>query len=197
MPSRSMASSEVKDIVQKLKLHRPVIHFSYLSLLWLIFLTLLAVAQPVLAQPVKIMPFGVWSEGIVNHVTYRYDLWFNLIDAGFDVDFVGSKARERTSPNPDLYPKYLTEFDRDHEGYGATFSYKLIEISETVSARIKPDIVLLWLGAFDILRHGSSGATNTIIAIPDIIENFRSEVPGVTILLGLTSHVAVLDAKHR
>jgi len=182
--------------VQKLKLHRPVIRSSYLSPLWVIFLTLLAIAQPVLAQPVKIMPFGVWTEGRQHLVTYRYDLWFNLIDAGFDVDFVGSKRNTVDSPNLDLYPKYLTEFDRDHQGHGATFSDELIGVAKSASARHQPDIVLLWLGAYDILQQGAGGAVNTKFAIPDIIEGIRSYVPGVTILLGLTSHVTVLDAKH-
>ncbi len=182
--------------MQKLKLHRPVIRSSCLSPLWVIFLTLLAVAQPVLAQPVKIMPFGVWTEGIAHHVTYRYDLWFNLIDAGFDVDFVGSKRNTTDGPNLDLYPKYLTEFDRDHQGHGSTFADEMVALGKTAAARHKPDIVLLWVGAYDILQQGAGGVTNAKFAIPDIIEGIRSFVPGVTILLGLTSHVTVLDAKH-
>jgi len=179
--------------VQKLKLHRPVIRSLRLSLLWLIFLTLLAVAQPVLAEPVKIMPFGVWTEGIRHRATYRYDLWFNLIDAGFDVDFVGSKTNTSDGPRLDWYPKYLTEFDRDHQGYGSTFASDLVGSAQIVSARHQPDIVLLWLGAYDLYQPGGGSVK---LAIPEIIENFRSEVPGVTILLGLTHYVPALKEAH-
>jgi lysophospholipase L1-like esterase len=182
--------------MQKVTLHRSAIRLSCRSLLWIIFFILLSIAQSAHAKPVKIMPFGVWTEGIKHHVTYRYDLWFNLIDAGFDVDFVGSKRNGRDSPNLDLYPKYLTEFDRDHQGHGATFSDELIGVAKSASARHQPDIVLLWLGAYDILQQGAGGVVNTKFAIPDIIEGIRSFVPGVTILLGLTSQVQILEAEH-
>jgi hypothetical protein len=182
--------------MQKLILHKSVERSLRRSASWVIFLTVLAIAQPVLAQSVKIMPFGTWTEGTVRHVSYRYDLWFNLIDAGFEVDFVGSKTNTGDSVNLDLYPKYLTEFDRDHQGDGAVLSSEMIGVAKIASAEHKPDIVLLWLGAYDILQLGAGGATNTQFATRDIIEGIRSEVPGVTILLGLTSRVDVLDAIH-
>jgi lysophospholipase L1-like esterase len=160
----------------------------------MIFLTLLAVAQPVLAQPVKIMPFGTWTEGRDNHVSYRYDLWFNLTEAGYDVDFVGSKRDTLDSPNLDLYPKYFTGFDRNHEGHSSTFSSDQVEIAKLASAAYKPDIVLIWLGAYDIFRRGARGVDTAEPAIRDTIEGIRSVVPGVTLLLGLTHRVPALQA---
>ena len=146
-------------------------------------------------QAVKIMPFGSWTEGLEGHVSYRYDLWFNLIDAGFDVDFVGRKSNIGSGiPDPDLYPEYLTDFDRDHQGYGAAFAGAMVEVVKDASATYKPDIVLAWVGAYDIWQRGAGAVVNVNLAIRDTIEGIRSEVPGVTILLGLTHQVLVLDS---
>jgi hypothetical protein len=178
------------------KLHRPVLRSSCLSPLGVIFLTLLAVAQPVLAEPVKIMPFGTWAGGLNGYVSYRYDLWFKLTDAGFDVDFVGNRRDTGGSVDMDLYPEYLTAFDRDHQGAEAAFSSDMVGIATSVSAAHEPDIVLLWAGPFDLLRQGAGGVTNARFAIPDIIEGIRRYTPGVTILLAQCSHADPLEAAH-
>ena len=90
---------------------------SYLSSLRVIFFILIAIAQTAHGKAVKILPLGdSWTEGVGHHVSYRYDLWFNLIEAGFDVDFVGNKNNTFNGPNLDLYPEYLNGFDRDHQG---------------------------------------------------------------------------------
>jgi acyl-CoA thioesterase-1 len=180
--------------VQKLKLHRPVIRSLCLSPLWVIFITLLAVAQPVLAEPVKIMPFGSWTEGTRKHVSYRYDLWFNLVDAGFDVDFVGTNRNAGGGVDLNKYPEYWTSFDRDHQGLASTFSDDMVGPARVASARHKPDIVLIWMGSYDIFQQGAGGVGTAKFAIRDTIEAIRSEVPGVTILLGLTHQVPVLKA---
>ncbi|MFC1695750.1 hypothetical protein ACFL1C_06465 [Pseudomonadota bacterium] len=185
--------------MQKLKSHVPVIRSSCMPLLWVIFLTLSVAAQPVLAQPVKIMPIGDWTEGTDGLVSYRYDLWFDLTDAGYDVDFVGSACAQRDFPNLDLYPKYLTDFDCDHEGVSSAFSSDYekfasdyVEIAKLASAAYEPDIVLIWLGAYDIAVRRASGVALADSAIRDTINGIRSVVPGVTLLLGLVHRVPVL-----
>ena len=168
--------------MQKGTFHRPALRSSYLSSPCLIFLILLAIAQYAHAQPVKILPLGnSWTEGVNHHVSYRYDLWFGLIDAGFDVDFVGIKNDTFDDLNLDLYPKYLTEFDRDHQGTAGIRSDVLVGIARAESARHQPDIVLLWTGGPDLAGQG--GLVNATFSIPDIIEGIRNFVPGVTILL--------------
>jgi len=170
--------------MQKVKLRRPEKSFSCLNSLWVTFFIVLAVAQSAHAQPVKILPLGdSWTDGVGHHVSYRYDLWFKLIDAGFDVDFVGNKRFTLDSPDLELYPKYLTEFDRDHQGQAGTRSDELVVIAKTVSAKYQPDIVLLWAGAVDLVWYGATGVTNADFGLRDIIEGIRSFVPGVTILL--------------
>jgi len=53
----------------------------------------MATTQSAHAQVVKILPLGdSWTDGVGHHVSDRYDLWFDLIDAGFDVDFVGIRS---------------------------------------------------------------------------------------------------------
>ena len=180
--------------MQKVILHRPTTRFSCLSSLSVIFFTLLVLAQSAHGQAVKIMPFGSWTAGTIHHVGYRYDLWFNLIDAGFDVDFVGGRRSTGDGPDLDLYPEYQTSFDRDHQGHGGTFADKMVGIGKSASATHKPDIVLVWVGAYDIWQRGAGGVATS--AIRNIIEGIRSSVPEVTILLGLTHQVLVLEAAH-
>lgn len=182
--------------MQKLKFYWPVICSSCLSPLWLLAFTLLAVAQPVLAEPVKILPLGTWTAGLDGYVSYRYDLWFKLTDAGFDVDFVGNKKDPGGGVDMDKYPEYLTGFDRDHQGLEATLSSDMVGLATFLSAAHELDIVLLWAGPYDLLQQGAGGAISAKFAIPEIIEGIRKSNPGVTILLAECSHASPLEAAH-
>jgi len=165
-------------------LNQPATRCSRLSSLWVIFFILLVVAQSAHGQAVKILPLGdSWTDGVKHHVSYRYDLWFKLIDAGFEVDFVGNKKITFDGPDLDLYPKYLTEFDRDNEGHAGFRTEELVRIAKAASAGHRPDIVLLWAGGADLGWLGASGVSNARFGLRDIIEGIRSFVPGVTILL--------------
>jgi len=162
-----------------------------------IFLTLLAVAQSALAQPVKILPLGdSQTEGVNHHVSYRYDLWFKLTEAGFDVDFVGNKRNTFDGPDLDLYPKYLTSFDRDHQGQAGSRTDELVAVAKSVSAAHQPDIVLLFAGGTDLVQLGARGVNNAKFGLRDIIEGIRSQVPGVTILLSLLHQVLLPATVH-
>ena len=177
-------------------LHQPPKRFSRLSSLWVISFILLVLAQSAHGQPVKIMPFGTWTAGLNGYVSYRYDLWFNLIDAGFDVDFVGNKMNPGGGVKMDLYPDYLTGFDRDHQGLEGTLSSDMVALSKSMSAAYNPDIVLLWMGPYDLLTQGAGGVVNASFAIRAAIEGIRKFTPGVKILLGLVSHATPLEAAH-
>ena len=51
--------------------------------------------------------------GVVFFESYRYGLWKNLVDYGYDFDFVGRQKDYGT------YAEYLDqEFYKDHEGQG-------------------------------------------------------------------------------
>ena len=182
--------------MQKVILHRPTTRLSCLSSLGKILFIILVFAQSAHGQAVKIMPFGTWTSGLNGYVSYRYDLWFDLIDAGFDVDFVGKKIDPGGGVNMDLYPDYLTGFDRDHQGLEGTLSSDMVALSRSMSATYNPDIVLLWMGPYDLLTQGAGGVANANFAIRDAIEGIRQFTPEVTILLALCSHATPLEAAH-
>ena len=152
-----------------------------------ILLILLTVAQNTYGQAVKIMPMGdSLTSGYRQYASYRYDLWFDLVDAGFEVDFVGSMTTTYSgTPNLDLYPSYLTTFDRDHEGHSGAVTDDLAYLANSVSSRHQPDIVLLWVGVNDIWADGAGGVIQATFRMRDIIEGLRASVPGVIILLAL------------
>jgi len=143
-----------------------------------------AIARPALAEPIRIMPFGdSWTEGYGDHVSYRYDLYFLLKDAGYDVDFVGNKTQPYSGPDLSLYPRYQTEFDPDHQGTSAFRADQLAVFAGSVAAKHKPHVLLLWAGGGDIDRLGADGVGNAQAALQEIITKFRSEVPDITILM--------------
>jgi hypothetical protein len=151
----------------------------------MILFILLALARSAHGEAVKIMPLGdSHTEGGRHHVSYRYDLWFDLIDAGFDVDFVGNKSTTYDGPNLDWYPEYLTAFDRDHAGQWGARTDQLVEPATFASASHQPDIVLLQAGGNDIGQLGEVGIVHADAGLRDIIGGIRSVVPGVTFLLG-------------
>jgi len=171
--------------MQKFLLNRPATRFSCLSPLWVIFFILLVVAQSAHGQAVKIMPLGdSLTSGHRGYISYRYDLWFDLIDAGFDVDFVGNRQNIYRDTNPDWYPD-LTKEDQDHEGWSGYRTAELVGVATDSSSKHQPDIVLLLAGVNDIWGQGEFGVTSARAGLRDIIGGIRSNVPGVTILLGL------------
>lgn len=153
--------------------------------LLVIALILSSLAHAADGQRVKILPLGdSWTSGHLGHVSYRYDLWFDLSEAGFDVDFVGDLTETYHQVQLELYPRYLTDFDRDHSGYWGYETYQLVDIAAEVASSRQPDIVLLWAGGNDIYYQGGAAAMSVRFGLRDTIEALRSAVPGVTILLG-------------
>jgi len=147
-------------------------------------------ADTAFGQAVRIMPMGDGQTvGNRRYVSYRYDLWFDLLDAGFNVDFVGGNISTDGSPNLDWYPEYLTTFDRNHQaisGYDQGYTNQLAQIAGSAAGVHQPDIVLLWAGAVDIWFGGSGSVGSARQGLSDIIAGIRSSVPGATILLALT-----------
>jgi len=145
---------------------------------------LLVSAQTAQAQPIKVMPFGdIETKGHNLKVGYRYPLWYLLTDAGFDIDFVGSQNATQTAIDTTWYPDYDTTFDRDHEGWFDTQTDVLITRASTAAETFKPDIVLIMAGFVDVWYGGEVGVSKARTNLPEIIDRFREQVPGVTILL--------------
>ena len=60
------------------------------------------------------------TNGGQSHVSYRYELWFDLEQQGFTVDFVGSQTEIDGGDPPNLswYPDYFTGFDPESSWSG-------------------------------------------------------------------------------
>jgi lysophospholipase L1-like esterase len=141
-------------------------------------------AGPATAQT-RIMPLGdSITQGGQGYASYRYELWFDLLGAGYSVDFVG--RRDFTNggdPVLTWYPEYLTTFDRDHEGYWGWRTDEIATIVLAATTAAQPEIVLIHLGTNDIGQMGAAGVVNADANLRAIIGIVRAVVPDVTILL--------------
>ncbi len=104
------------------------------------------------AEPVRIMPLGdsitydntaadednPRPEG--ERTAYRGYLWYNLQDAGYEADFVGSEIAGQ-----DITPA----FDPDNEGHPGWSSYKLEDHTYDFLVKNPADIILLHIGTND------------------------------------------------
>src|SRR5580765_1323778 len=119
----------------------------------------LCFTQKTVQAQVRILPFGDSVTASVSpHNSYRFWLWHKLTDNGFNVDFVGTQngVADGAPANPD--------FDMDHEGHpGWTTMDGLIHV-DSIAAATQPDIVLLDLGANDVIQG---------VPIPTIIAQLK------------------------
>jgi lysophospholipase L1-like esterase len=134
----------------------------------------------------RILPLGdSITQGSQGFASYRYALWFQLQQAGHDVDFVGqgSAVFGGGTPNLGTYPLYLTTFDRDHEGHWGWRTDEIAAIAGTIANATQPDVALVHLGTNDIGQQGAAGVANADTHLRSIVAQLRSAVPDVTILL--------------
>ncbi|MGB5473208.1 MAG: LamG-like jellyroll fold domain-containing protein, partial [Gammaproteobacteria bacterium] len=82
-------------------------------------------------SPVAIMPLG---DSITNMQGYRPQLYFDLVDAGYNVDFVGTRT-DSTGTH-----------DRNHEGHGGITISGVAASLNTWLTQNPPDAVLLHIG---------------------------------------------------
>jgi hypothetical protein len=104
------------------------------------------------AEPIRIMPLGdsiTYGENEADiddprptgeRAAYRGYLWYNLQDAGYEADFVGSEvAGEAITP----------AIDPDNEGHPGWTSYKLEDHTYNFLAKNPADVILLHIGTND------------------------------------------------
>lgn len=129
-----------------------------------------------LLSAVKIMPLGdSITESFVDHASYRFFLYNQLVQAGYNVDFVGTK--HGVNGGSPLY----SNFDQDHEGHSGDRADEVATNVEQWATQTKPDVVLLHLGSNDLEQDQSN--STTIDDLSDVIANLRAAVPKVKILL--------------
>ncbi|PVX23189.1 MAG: hypothetical protein CW691_11345, partial [Candidatus Bathyarchaeum sp.] len=117
-------------------------------------------------ETVKIMPLGdSITRGVPpwdNPTGYRQELYVDLINSGFNVDFVGSLT--------DGSGAFPPVFDTDHEGHGGWYAN---EIRDNVIGWLDAnpaDVVLLHIGTNDI----SAGDEYVVDEVEDILDNIDS-----------------------
>lgn len=115
--------------------------------------------------------------------TYRYPLYYMLLDAGYRVDFIGSQAAGLHADA--VWPaRNGVAFDPDHEGH---YGWKTAEIRDCIAEWIAaypapPDIALIHLGSND-LDAGNNYST-IVRPLMDIIETLRRANPKIVVLVG-------------
>jgi lysophospholipase L1-like esterase len=128
---------------------------------------------------ITIMPLGDSRvEGATsNSVSYRYDLWKDLVSNEWDIDYVGTQ-NDNTS-----YPVLLGKhFDPDHEGIGGFKSEDVLKnIEEVIEEVGTPDVVLLGIGGNDLVR--SIPIEEVIDNINQVIDILQNSNANITIFL--------------
>ncbi len=140
---------------------------------FLIILSLFMGLSVLYAAPVRIMPLGdsiTYDENEADaddprptgeRAAYRGYLWYNLQDAGYEADFVGSEVAGQ-----DISPA----FDPDNEGHPGWTSYKLEDHTYGYLAKNPADIVLLHIGTND---HRTS--TAGVVQVLDRIAAYEAD----------------------
>jgi len=113
-----------------------------------------------------------------EYESFRYELWKDLIDNGWDFDFIGTRSDDAT------YPTFQGHsFDVDHEGRGGWTSGQILAgLPDWLNQMGAPDVVLFSSpGGNDALEGMPfDNAVTNVNAIIDLIQNAN---PNVTILI--------------
>ncbi len=122
------------------------------------------------------------THGVQGYTSFRYPLWFSLFRRGSLVRFVGTRftvenENGTTIPNLNLFNRYYTYFDRDHQGYSGYRTDQVLPLLPAAIASETPDVCLIMLGTNDIGQRGSNGINSTVNNLKSIVEAVRSQGP--------------------
>lgn len=139
------------------------------------------------AQPLYILPLGdsITQGGRADRpeYTYRYPLYCQLIQKGYNVDFIGS-LDQGLDPDATWLDCPTGPFDRDHEGH---YGWKTAQIRDRLDNWLPtypspPDLVLIHLGTND--QSAQDYHTAIVEPLQEIIQMLRAANPQVVILIG-------------
>jgi lysophospholipase L1-like esterase len=123
-------------------------------------------------ESVKIMPLGdSITAGIPGTVGYREKLYLDLINSGFNVDFVGSQSAG-------------SGFDADHEGHGGQtaldFNSQLNGPTDYLLTANQPDVILYHIGTNDLV---GSDVASYALAANETLRIIYEYDPDITVIL--------------
>ena len=151
--------------------------------LGLLILVYLALVSPNLPYPqiplvrahstgIKIMPLGdsiTYGEGSSTGGGYRFQLWNDLRERGFPLDFVGSVHTG------------LASFDRENEGHPG---WKINQIAAKVVSWLmiyRPSIILLHIGTNDFVKNDDP--THAPTRLSHLLNLITRTLPGATVIV--------------
>ncbi|MFT4648493.1 MAG: lysophospholipase L1-like esterase [Glaciecola sp.] len=122
------------------------------------------------------------THGVQGYTSYRYPLWFKLARLGSLVEFVGTRftveaENGTTVPDLNLFNRYYTYFDRDHQGYSGFRTDQVLPLLPQAIATESPDVCLILLGTNDIGQRGSVGVTDALSNLKLTVDAVRSQAP--------------------
>ncbi len=144
-------------------------------------LALSLLLSPPAQAAVCLLPLGdSITQAPASNLSYRYWLWEDLVDAGYDVDFVGSLTTGYGGGSA-RYPDFA--FDRDHEGHAGWRADQVLNRLGfwMFSTPYDVDVAMVHLGTNDVFQGNGNGST--VLEIRGIINQLRADNPGVTVLL--------------
>lgn len=124
---------------------------------------------------------GSFDSSEASTLSYRYALWQLFVDAGIDVDFVGSHAGG-FGGDPAWEDYRGQRFDRDHEGH---WGWRLDDIRDSLPAWLgeyEADVALIMLGTNDV--NAGDTVSQMLLEAEDIIAILRQANPDIVIIWG-------------
>ncbi len=137
------------------------------------------------AAPVRIMPLGdSITDGYNVPGGYRVELEDELLAAGYEFDFVGSRVN-----GPDSLA------DREHEGHSGLRIDQLARLVDASVARHQPEVVLLMIGTNDVLQGYRLAEAPQRVS--ELIDRIAARAPSATILVSSLTPLAAASAEER
>jgi acyl-CoA thioesterase-1 len=124
---------------------------------------------------------GSFDSSEASTLSYRYALWQLFVDAGIDVDFVGSHTGG-FGGDPAWEDYRGQRFDRDHEGH---WGWRLDDIRDSLPAWLgeyEADVALIMLGTNDV--NAGDTVSQMLLEAEEIIAILRQANPDIVIIWG-------------
>lgn len=106
--------------------------------------------------------------------SYRYELWKRMVEAGYNVDFIGQKSDEAS-----YEPVNGFCFDPNHQGTGGFTSTELLQELNGVSYTNPPAVVTLGIGGNDLFTQEDP---NLVPPVSDVIANVSAIIDRLRVL---------------